>query len=260
MTSALQPGCSQCKGAGQKGLFGPRGFGGVSRTCETCSGAGLSDEGMAALRALEGGDEMSSRLLRVGKGLEGKNFTGCTALLDAARFGHRDAVSILLMARASVQARTKNGRTALELAQRREHHDVAIMLQRSGARRGSNRASRAAGIIRPDSSENAADFMGPSPCSSKGSGAASRESSPCSSKSSFSAWSRCRVPRSRGHSGSPSRNPEAGEVSIVPVKFGEPRRPRSRSLSRTSSRQSVRDVPEIELRQSVRDVPEVELP
>lgn len=247
MTSVLQPGCRQCNGAGQKGLFGPRGFGGVSRMCEICSGAGLSDEGMAALRAADGGDEISSRLLRVGKGLEGKNFTGCTALLDAARFGHRDAVSILLMARASVQARTKNDRTALDLAQRREHHDVAIMLQRSGARLGSNRASRAAGVVRPESSEIAADFMGPSPSSSKGSGAASRESSPCSSKSSFSAWSRGMLPRSRGHSGSPTRNMQAGDVSIVPVKFGEPRRSRSQSLSRTSSRQSARDVPDVEL-------------
>lgn len=210
---------------------------------------------MAALRAVEGGDDIASRLLRVGKGLEGKNFTGCTVLLDVARCGHRDSVSILLMARASVQAQTKHGRTALDLAQRSEHHDVAIMLQQSGARIGSNRASRAAGILRPDCSENAAEFI-------VGSGAASRESSPGSSKSSWSAVSRGRgragssFPASlRGRSGSPlcsrqqSGELRAGEVVIVPVRFGEkPSKSRSRSWSRSSSKHSARDVGEVELR------------
>ena len=59
---------------------------------------------------------------------------GETALIKAARLGHRDQVAGLIEAGAEVNAKDNNGDTALSLATAGRHEGIARLLADAGAR------------------------------------------------------------------------------------------------------------------------------
>ena len=56
--------------------------------------------------------------------------TGLTALMVAVQEGHREIVETLLKAGAELDAKTGDGKTALDFAREKGHQDVAALLKR----------------------------------------------------------------------------------------------------------------------------------
>ena len=56
------------------------------------------------------------------------NADGNTALIEAARFGHDDVITALLVARADVSTKNKQGKTALMLASEGGHDECVRLL------------------------------------------------------------------------------------------------------------------------------------
>jgi ankyrin repeat protein len=60
---------------------------------------------------------------------------GNTALIQAARFGHDEVVTALLVAKADVSIKNNEGKTALMLAAEGGHNQTVAVLTRAGAGR-----------------------------------------------------------------------------------------------------------------------------
>jgi ankyrin repeat protein len=60
---------------------------------------------------------------------------GNTPLIEAARFGHDEVVTALLMARADTKLKNDEGKTALMLAAEGGHDETLRMLTQAGAAR-----------------------------------------------------------------------------------------------------------------------------
>lgn len=72
-------------------------------------------------------------LLSGGADVNAKNRDGWTALMWASWYGHKDVVSLLLANGADVNAKDSNGRTALMWASINGHKDVVSLLIANGA-------------------------------------------------------------------------------------------------------------------------------
>lgn len=59
---------------------------------------------------------------------------GCTALMHAARYGHFNAVKMLRMLGADLEARNHRQQTAHDIALQEGHAEVAILLKPSSSR------------------------------------------------------------------------------------------------------------------------------
>ena len=58
---------------------------------------------------------------------------GNTPLIEAARFGHNEVVTALLLAKADVTHKNKDGKTALMLASEGGHDETVLALTQAGA-------------------------------------------------------------------------------------------------------------------------------
>jgi ankyrin repeat protein len=80
---------------------------------------------------------MAAALIRLGADVDVRDRRdGATPLIRAARMGNLELVRVLLAARASVQAQTTGGATALAEAIREGHDEVATLLREAVARSG----------------------------------------------------------------------------------------------------------------------------
>lgn len=89
----------------------------------------------ALLRAARGGhaDTVSTLLVSSKADVNGRDESGNTPLIEAARFGHDDVVRALLTAKADVRAKNNEGKTALMLAVQAGHDEVVRLLKQAGA-------------------------------------------------------------------------------------------------------------------------------
>ena len=105
--------------------------------CNSAKRATTSAETDALLRAARAGnaDTVKSLLASPNVDVNGVDADGNTALIEAARFGHDDVITALLIARANVSAKNKQGKTALMLAAEGGHDEcVRLLTQASSAR------------------------------------------------------------------------------------------------------------------------------
>ena len=70
-----------------------------------------------------------------GAKVNAKTKNGATALMAAAQNGHNEVVKALLANGADVNAKTKNGVTALMMAILRGHSEIVKMLKDAGAKK-----------------------------------------------------------------------------------------------------------------------------
>ena len=82
------------------------------------------------LRAARAGnaDTVKSVLASPNVDVNGVDADGNTALIEAARFGHDDVITALLVARADVSTKNKQGKTALMLASEGGHDECVRLL------------------------------------------------------------------------------------------------------------------------------------
>ena len=105
--------------------------------CNSAKRATTTAETDALLRAARAGnaDTVKSLLASPNVDVNGVDADGNTALMEAARFGHDDVITALLIARANVSAKNKQGKTALMLAAEGGHDEcVRLLTQASTAR------------------------------------------------------------------------------------------------------------------------------
>jgi ankyrin repeat protein len=74
------------------------------------------------------------RLLAAGANVNAKEKNGITALMAASLAGHREVAALLLAKGAEVNAKDKNGKTALMFATRMNHPEVRELLIKAGAK------------------------------------------------------------------------------------------------------------------------------
>jgi len=75
------------------------------------------------------------RLINKGAAVNAKDKDGWTALMDASfGAGHREVVELLLAHGADVNAKNNNGDTALSLASQNGHEDIEELLLKAGAK------------------------------------------------------------------------------------------------------------------------------
>lgn len=160
-------GCLRCEGTGRIGLLGPRGFGLIPRGCPECSGSGfgpgalnIEDRGPAGDTALHAAtawpctDGILALLLEARADIEARDCIGCTALLCAARAGHKGTVAILVDAGADVDAKSHDGSTALIFAAGAGHADLVEFLLDVGVDAESKADSGATALIEARRSAN----------------------------------------------------------------------------------------------------------
>ena len=85
--------------------------------------------------ASEGRKEVAELLIAKGADVN-ESSGGETPLHEAALFGHKEIVELLITAGADVNAKKDNGKTPLDLAIRRHHHETADLLRKHGAKSG----------------------------------------------------------------------------------------------------------------------------
>eukprot|EP00808_Paulinella_micropora_P028422 g121.t1 len=86
----------------------------------------------ALLDAAKKGDvEFSTRLLQQGAPVEARNKDGATALILAGKNGHNEVAEALLQAKAEANAKDKDGKSALDLAKANGHTAVVDLLSNS---------------------------------------------------------------------------------------------------------------------------------
>ena len=73
-------------------------------------------------------------LLAAGADINAKNRDGITALMNAAREGKTDIVNELLAAGAKVNEKDNNGKSALTFATQHDHSDIVKLLLAAGAK------------------------------------------------------------------------------------------------------------------------------
>src|SRR5687768_4113513 len=108
-------------------IFAIASCGGPARTAET-------DALLVAARA-GNADTVRSLLTSPNVDINGRDEQGNTPLIEAARFGHNEVVTALLVAKADVNAKNAQGKTALMLAAEGGHDQTARTLTQAGAGR-----------------------------------------------------------------------------------------------------------------------------
>jgi ankyrin repeat protein len=105
--------------------------------CSAAKRATRSPETDALLQAARAGnaDTVRSLLASPNADVNGVDEHGNTPLIEAARFGHDDVVTALLIAKADVNAKNAQGRTALMLAAENGHDESVRILTQAGAGR-----------------------------------------------------------------------------------------------------------------------------
>lgn len=105
--------------------------------CNTARQPATTPETEALLRAARSGnaDTVKTLLASSNVDVNGVDADGNTALIEAARFGHDDVVSALLIARADVNAKNNAGKTALQLASEGGHDETVRLLTQAGTSR-----------------------------------------------------------------------------------------------------------------------------
>ena len=103
--------------------------------CSTAKRASRSSETDALLRAARAGNADTVRALLASPNVDvnGIDEHGNTPLIEAARFGHDEVVTALLMAKADTKVKNDEGKTALMLAAESGHDETVRMLTRAGA-------------------------------------------------------------------------------------------------------------------------------
>lgn len=103
--------------------------------CGVAKRATRSPETDALLRAARAGNADTVRALVVAANVDvnGVDEHGNTPLIEAARFGHDDVVTTLLMAKADMNVKNDEGKTALMLAAEGGHDETVRMLTQAGA-------------------------------------------------------------------------------------------------------------------------------
>ena len=109
-------------------LFAVQGCGDVKR-------ASRSSETDALLRAARAGNADTVRTLLTSPNVDvnGIDEHGNTPLIEAARFGHDDVVTALLIAKADTRVKNHQGKTALMLAAEGGHDETVRALTQAGA-------------------------------------------------------------------------------------------------------------------------------
>jgi ankyrin repeat protein len=87
------------------------------------------------LRAATAGNADTVRAILASPNVDvnGVDEHGNTALIEAARFGHNDVVTALVIAKADVNAKNDDGKTALMLASEGGHDETVRVLTQAGA-------------------------------------------------------------------------------------------------------------------------------
>jgi ankyrin repeat protein len=100
------------------------------------TGADSVDDKAAKLfrAAHEGQIDVVEFLLMKGEDVNAKTKNGRTALILAVAKGHPEIVGMLLTHGADVNAKTENGLTALKIAERKGHTEIARLIRESGAK------------------------------------------------------------------------------------------------------------------------------
>ena len=103
--------------------------------CSTTKRASRSSETDALLRAARAGnaDTVKTLLASPNVDVNGVDEQGNTPLIEAARFGHNDVVTALLIARADTKLKNNEGKTALMLAAEGGHDETVRVLTQAGA-------------------------------------------------------------------------------------------------------------------------------
>jgi|SRR5215213_8289339 len=103
--------------------------------CGVSKQANRSPETDALLQAARAGnaDTVKALLTSPNVDVNGVDEYGNTPLIEAARFGHDDVVTALLIARADVKVKNREGKTALMLAAENGHDDTVRVLTQAGA-------------------------------------------------------------------------------------------------------------------------------
>ena len=105
--------------------------------CSSATRPSRSQETEALLRAASAGNADTVRTLLASPNVDvnGVDDQGNTALILAARLGHNEVVSMLLLAKADVKVKNKEGKTALVLASEGGHDQTVAALTQAGAAR-----------------------------------------------------------------------------------------------------------------------------
>jgi ankyrin repeat protein len=103
--------------------------------CDVAKQATRTAETDALLRAARAGNADTVRALIASPNVDvnGIDDQGNTPLIEAARFGHDDVVTALLIAKADTKAKNNEGKTALILAAEGGHDETVRMLTEAGA-------------------------------------------------------------------------------------------------------------------------------
>jgi ankyrin repeat protein len=107
----------------------------VLSACNAAKKATRTPETEALFRAAASGnaDTVRSLLGSPNVDVNGVDEHGNTPLMEAARFGHDDVVTALVIAKADVNARNDQGKTALLLAAEGGHDETVRVLTQAGA-------------------------------------------------------------------------------------------------------------------------------
>jgi ankyrin repeat protein len=105
--------------------------------CSAAKRASRSPETDALLRAARAGNADTVRTLLASPNVDvnGIDDHGNTALIEAARFGHDEVVTALLIAKADTKVKNAEGKTALMLAAEGGHDETVRVLTQAGAGR-----------------------------------------------------------------------------------------------------------------------------
>jgi ankyrin repeat protein len=105
--------------------------------CGAAKRATRSPETDALMRAASAGNADTVRTLLASPNVDvnASDDHGNTALIQAARFGHNDVVTVLLIGKADVKAKNDEGKTALMLAAEGGHDETVRVLTQAGAGR-----------------------------------------------------------------------------------------------------------------------------
>lgn len=103
--------------------------------CGVAKKATRSPETDALLRAARAGnaDTVRSLVALPNVDVNGIDEHGNTPLIEAARLGHDEIVTVLLMAKADVNTKNDEGKTALMLAAEGGHDETVRVLAQAGA-------------------------------------------------------------------------------------------------------------------------------
>ncbi|HEY0367944.1 MAG TPA: ankyrin repeat domain-containing protein [Pyrinomonadaceae bacterium] len=103
--------------------------------CNVAKRASRTPETDALFRAATAGNADTVRAILASPNVDvnGVDEHGNTPLIQAARFGHDDVVTALVIAKADVSAKNDEGKTALMLASEGGHDETVRVLTQGGA-------------------------------------------------------------------------------------------------------------------------------